>query len=405
MSEPAPFTFDRLTASFARAADERSFREWTAGDDTRFIRRALYFIAALFFGYIWLDYLRLLKPGQGPGLLFFALAIRAGFFFFIVGIVAGMGRMPTAARRDATVLASVLAGGIAFGLISLFISPADEVSNLSMMLLITLSIYMFLPNRFALMLAAAVVSCIGYVLLMLGTKPTASQTIIAIVQLTLANVVGASVAYRIHRLRRRAYASLRQEQDYSARLAQEIAARNEEIERRKAIEVQLSQLANTDPLTEAANRRHFEKIAGIELDRSRRYGHPLSVLMVDIDHFKKINDQFLHAMGDQVLRRFVAAAREVLRGQDTIGRLGGEEFAVLLPETGLEQARIAAERLRIRVKEIVLDSEHGPIAFTVSAGVSAWNAPEETIDPALARADRALYEAKSAGRDRVKVGV
>jgi diguanylate cyclase (GGDEF)-like protein len=125
--------------------------------------------------------------------------------------------------------------------------------------------------------------------------------------------------------------------------------------------------------------------------------------MLDLDHFKQINDRFGHAAGDEALRRFAATCREILRKNDVLGRMGGEEFAVILPETEVGGGSKLAERLRQRVAEIEIESGRGRFGFTVSIGIAERAPGEGTIENLLARADRALYEAKEAGRDRVVV--
>jgi diguanylate cyclase (GGDEF)-like protein len=175
-----------------------------------------------------------------------------------------------------------------------------------------------------------------------------------------------------------------------------------DITERKNHERQLEELSNRDPLTGVANRRHFFERAEAELARSRRFSHELAFLMVDIDRFKGINDHWGHAAGDRVLRDLCAAAEEVLRREDLVGRLGGEEFAVLVPETGLDGAAALAERLRAHVAERKVPAERKAIRYTVSIGVAELAPGEGALEAALERADAALYAAKRAGRDRVR---
>jgi diguanylate cyclase (GGDEF)-like protein len=130
---------------------------------------------------------------------------------------------------------------------------------------------------------------------------------------------------------------------------------------------------------------------------------PIALMMIDIDHFKRLNDRFGHATGDEALCVFAATAQQALRDHDIMGRLGGEEFALVLPGTDLEGALQAAERLRIAVAAAVLPTSGSQYSMTVSIGVVVID-PNEHIKSALARADHALYAAKSAGRNRVEVG-
>ena len=163
-------------------------------------------------------------------------------------------------------------------------------------------------------------------------------------------------------------------------------------------------LAMTDGLTGVMNRRAFMDRAAVEIARARRHGHPLAVVMLDIDRFKTINDQHGHAAGDRAIQHLVAQALDVLRPEDSIGRMGGEEFALLLPHTTATDALRVAERVRGRLETAPMDIEEGAtLAFTVSAGVSELQDGDRAIDRALNRADSALYAAKSGGRNQVRL--
>lgn len=175
-----------------------------------------------------------------------------------------------------------------------------------------------------------------------------------------------------------------------------------DISDRKAMERELRRLATIDPLTGAFNRRHFLATAATEMERAHRYGNPLTLLMLDVDHFKSINDRHGHGIGDQALSLLVDTLRKALRDIDVIGRLGGEEFAVLLPETGMAGALVTAERLRTQVAASrVALPDGGHAVFTVSIGIAAPRGGEDSVEVILAQADKALYRAKESGRNRV----
>ena len=177
----------------------------------------------------------------------------------------------------------------------------------------------------------------------------------------------------------------------------EILSVGHDISRRKELEAELRRLATTDSLTGAANRRQFFASTEREARRASRHERPLSLLMLDVDHFKQINDHHGHDVGDRALRRLVSICREELRDTDTVGRLGGEEFGILLPETTLEAAAQVAERLRSALAGDALG-----VASSVSVGVAEMH-DAEPIQSLVKRADQALYRAKNAGRDRVVV--
>jgi diguanylate cyclase (GGDEF)-like protein len=162
---------------------------------------------------------------------------------------------------------------------------------------------------------------------------------------------------------------------------------------------EMERLAKTDALTGVLNRRNLFEVAERELDRARRYGCAFSILMLDIDHFKHINDTYGHLIGDMVLQQLAATIRDALRKVDELGRYGGEEFAVILPETGIQQAIDVAERIQELIAKLVLLVEDGPVCITVSIGIATYEATDQTLYPLFERADKALYQAKQSGRN------
>lgn len=194
------------------------------------------------------------------------------------------------------------------------------------------------------------------------------------------------------------------------------AALQAEIEERKRVQVVLERLATTDMLTGLYNRHHFFALAEREVERSMRYGGRLALLMVDLDHFKRVNDTLGHIAGDQVLMAIGESIRATLRDVDLAGRYGGEEIAILLPETGSENALRAAERLCAAIATLAVNTDAGRVSVTASVGVAgleltplAERTSAETAHAGrilaglLDRADRALYRAKGAGRNTVRV--
>ena len=174
----------------------------------------------------------------------------------------------------------------------------------------------------------------------------------------------------------------------------------------KHLEAELRKMAATDFLTGLANRRHFLARLEQELARIHRLEeHRASVLMLDSDHFKRVNDTFGHATGDNVLRHLAVLMQKGLRKVDIAGRVGGEEFAIILPGADLPAAEVFAERLRKKVAGTPMAQEDRAIPLTVSIGVTGMKASDTSADDALVRADRALYRAKERGRNKVAVEV
>ena len=181
-----------------------------------------------------------------------------------------------------------------------------------------------------------------------------------------------------------------------------------EIEERKRVEALLESLSIRDSLTNLFNRRQFSFLAATEFDRSIRYNHPLCVLMLDIDHFKRVNDQYGHQVGDQVLINCAKTIQTTLRdSSDIIGRYGGEEFIALLPEITSARAVLVSERLRKTINDLQHDYKDGHLSVTISIGISEFEGnhalvPSLTLDELINQADQALYLAKKNGRNRVE---
>lgn len=170
------------------------------------------------------------------------------------------------------------------------------------------------------------------------------------------------------------------------------------------LELRLEEQAHIDPLTGIANRRRLEQEARDEVERARRFNRPLSLMIMDLDHFKGVNDRYGHPFGDKVLRTLADLGRANLRQTDLFARVGGEEFVVLMPETTAEAAAQLGERLRgLLAATPVIDGEHA-VTVTVSVGIAAHGQDAPTMEALMAMADKALYEAKAQGRDRVVIG-
>jgi diguanylate cyclase (GGDEF)-like protein/PAS domain S-box-containing protein len=176
----------------------------------------------------------------------------------------------------------------------------------------------------------------------------------------------------------------------------------QEVERRIELEAQLRHLASHDALSGLPNRRHFFDQAERELARCRRYERPLSLVLFDLDEFKAVNDDLGHAAGDAVIRAVGELCGRTLREQDFAARIGGEEFIILLPETGVEGAQTLAERLRGELSQTPIPVGTDSVYVTASFGVTQARPDRDTVERFLARADRALYEAKNRGRNRTE---
>ena len=182
---------------------------------------------------------------------------------------------------------------------------------------------------------------------------------------------------------------------------QQLAGTIMDITERKLLEAELERQATTDPLTGTFNRRQLIHLAEIELGRAHRYQHPTSAIMLDVDHFKKINDTYGHAAGDKVLVELAQLLTQKARNSDLVTRYGGEEFMLVLPETSITDAEDIAERIRRTVADTPFIVEGQTIRFTVSLGVVSSESVGQDFESLLKETDRLLYQAKQSGRNRV----
>lgn len=220
----------------------------------------------------------------------------------------------------------------------------------------------------------------------------------AVLLILLLALLGSALLYALHG-HRRALSALKHDH---GKLTDSVAQRTLELQ---AANNALEQQVTTDSLTGIGNRRRMTALISAELERTRRFGHPLSLLMIDIDHIKDVNDHYGHDAGDRAIVAVAMALSVDLRACDSAARFGGEEFVVLMPETELRVAADAAERLRNSIAALRLEADDGrPIGLTISIGVAGAVTSGEPDTPStlLSRADRALHRAKTEGRNRVE---
>ena len=173
------------------------------------------------------------------------------------------------------------------------------------------------------------------------------------------------------------------------------------IRKRKEKEEEIIYLNYHDSLTDLYNRRYFMQAGKKEIERSKRYNEQLSLMMIDIDHFKNVNDTYGHIIGDKVLKSLASLLKESIRNVDTVGRLGGEEFGIILPKSSLDKAKRVAERLRKNIEENIFKFDEAKISITISIGITSYHQKTKNMDNLIHKADLALYEAKKRGRNCV----
>ena len=270
---------------------------------------------------------------------------------------------------------------ILFLLLFNFTRPANFLTS-SYDVILPLAIYIISPFKifYSLVLGIAFSTGILYIDYFHKIGVDTDTLNMVLVGQVIAHIIGLTSSIQIQSYRRKSFRAYIQEKD-----AKEMVA----------------YLANIDPLTKSMTRRQFFHMGESEFLRFARYRRQLSILVLDADYFKNINDTYGHYAGDLVLRSLSLVILEQKRAQDTYGRLGGEEFALLLPETSLHQAKIVAERVQKVWSQTSCDVEGHIIHSTVSIGVAEANEQDQTFEDILRRADRMMYKAKEAGRNQV----
>lgn len=383
MSRRVPITFH---AEFFDRTEEGTFRRWAFPDDERVARTALWFTIALVSLFSIND---LFRVGLGSDYLLL-LAVRVLIVIIGLATITAIHHFPTPQALDISLTTFQLVGlTLQWFLLN---SYTSAVHAALLEILVLLAFYLFFSNRFIIRIAIGLYASLGYIYVdteLLSHSSAEAVHIVAAILLT--NFFGFWYGRRMESLRRINYTELMQERKLRKSVELEIAYR-------RGLEKELRRSATTDPLTGVFNRRHFLQLGEKELNRARRYNRPLSVMLIDLDNFKTINDSLGHAAGDEVLKHLASLTSRNLRSNDIFGRLGGDEFAVITPELDSEAALILAERLREAMES---PSSESSLDVTISIGVASVLPSDASIDDILKRADKALYLSKDQGRNKV----
>jgi diguanylate cyclase (GGDEF)-like protein len=392
------FTVEKETGRYALSARrgefvdqgaEQAYREHVQDTTVRHLIVALRVWAFLLVSFGWLDYLAL---GLTEG-FYHLMGTRLFSAVLILSFSVIVRRLPRLASDGGVVSILQVIGFLLFFLIY-FIRPDIVIWNIGVTLVLLISIFIFIPNR---VVNASLVAFFGIAgtLYCSWLRDTSSATLVGtFFILFLPTIIGYFAAVRLNLGQRQQYALFIE----TVQINQSLQL---EIKRREELEVELKLQATTDPLTGLFNRRQYEMLFRRELERVRRHGSELSLCVVDLDHFKQVNDQYGHDMGDQVLKQVARLFVETLRHSDIVGRFGGEEFILLLPDTGIESALLVVERLRTRLQEEVVESEDEKVSITATFAVTQVSNDDAAIEDVIRRADKGLYEGKAAGRNRV----
>lgn len=379
------------TAEFRDPATETAYRRRNAPFYIRHARFGLGLWGALLLLFVCSDYMNL---GTAPGfwiLMGMRLTVVAAILAF--GLI--IGRYPGLVMAGHGMAGLLIFGWTGFFLVFFFLPVNVLPYSIAMVMAMLIGQFVFIPNRVSTGSAAALYAIAGTlacVHLVAGAGPANLTALF--MMLLVPSATGLFVCHRFQSEHRRAFAMLLDAERANAELEREIRARKE-------LEAELKRLAATDPLTGLNNRRQYEALFTRELKRVQRYGGVLSLLVIDLDHFKQVNDTYGHSAGDSALQQAAGICRSHLREVDIIGRLGGEEFVVMLPDTALADALVVAERLRQKISAEDFKTPQGRVRLTVSIGVTQCRPGENSIAELIRRADAALYQAKAGGRDRV----
>lgn len=383
------FDISKWRGEFTDPVMERAYRLHVEPTMAAHLRTSVRIWAALLLVFGFLDYM--------------ALGLSSGFMQLMAMRIFGAGLLlafdfklrtkPHMATSGYAITALEVSGFLLFFLIY-FVRPDITVWNIGVTLILLICSYIFIPNRVVLANVSAVFGIAGTLLCVWILGSDAGKLVGLFFILCLPTVVGFVAALRLQTVQRRQFALLTEMSDINRSLQLEI-------ERREELEGELKRQATTDPLTGLFNRRQYEMLFHRERERSRRLDVPLSLCVLDLDHFKNINDRYGHDVGDQVLRHVAALLVNTLRQTDIVGRFGGEEFILLLPETDLDQASSMVNRLRLQLQDAPLETDAGNISLTATFGLTEVYTGDSEIEAAVKRADKALYDGKQRGRNQV----
>ncbi|MBB3332323.1 diguanylate cyclase (GGDEF)-like protein [Halomonas campaniensis] len=275
--------------------------------------------------------------------------------------------------------------------------PESLPTQVTAVVVATMAFYLLIPNLLPVVATASLYLNLGFLAAAVMAADTPAVVVLRIsLLLIMTNAVGFFALLRLETLQRRQFALLEEERVQNRQLVEEIA-------HRKSLEAQLRSVAEQDGLTGLDARGHFMERARELLQRAQFDRSPFSLFMIDVDHFKAINDNWGHGQGDSVLKAIAETCKASLRPQDVIGRFGGEEFIVALPDTHPKDAQMVAERLQQKVSELAVMEAIPDHRLTVTIGIAGVLDEATDLDALIHQADQALYAGKHGGRNRVVV--
>jgi len=379
------------TAEFTDPDTEAAYRQRNALDGIRQARYGLGLWAAFLLVFIYPDYLNL----GASGAFWLLLGMRLTLVTAIFGFGWLIARYP-GWLMDGRGAALLLVFGWTGFFLLFYLLPEDQVPwVIAMTMALLVGQFVFIPNLVTTGTIPAVYGVLGTLFSVCQVSEVSAEDLGALgLMLVAPAATGLFVAHRFQTDQRKAFSRLLQAEQANTEL-------HKEIQMRRELEAQLKRQVATDPLTGLHNRRSYEMLFQRELTRKQRYGGSLSLFVLDLDHFKEINDSFGHSAGDRALRALAGLCRKQLREADIIGRLGGEEFVVMLPGTALAEAVPVAERLREKIAEMAFETPHGSFHMTATIGLAGLLNRDKDVGELVRRADEALYRGKTGGRNQV----
>jgi len=385
------YSLSTWLGEFADRETERSFQRHFQQITNRQLRIVLMVWAVLLLLFAVPDYTAL--GATRP--FYFLLTYRVAIALALLAVILCIRSDTDSSKISYTVTAIVIVGFTGFMLLFVY-RPDATVWIVGVIMIQIIALLMFVPIRFVCAFAGGFYA----VVITLGTRwvmGSSRENLIGLFfLLMLPFVLGAATALRMAVLQRRQFTYLSKTEKINREL-------EEEIDRRHKLELKLKELASTDPLTGLYNRREYEMLFSHEIERARRTNSPLSVCIVDLDHFKKVNDTHGNEAGDEVLRRTADLLRSKLRSMDIVGRLGGEEFIILLPETRIDQASLVGTRLLEALSTTDIQAGAAMLRVTATIGISQLIPNDRDFNMIIQRADAALYKGKEGGRNRVEI--
>lgn len=383
------YSISRWRAEFANRETELAFQKRMQDVINRQLRAVLLVWGALLLLFAVPDYTALGPTQPFYHLLAYRVVIALALLIVVISI-----RPETDFFAISNVITVIVIAGFSGFMMEFYYRPDIVVWTVGVIMIQIMGLFMFVPIRFSLAFAGGLYGVVITLATCWVRGASRANLIGLFFLLMLPFVLGAATTIRLSFLQRRQFVLLSQTEKVNRELEREI-------DRRHKLELELKEMAATDPLTGLYNRREYETLFRHEIERSRRLNSPLSVCIADLDHFKEVNDTYGHKAGDEVLRRTARLIRENVRTMDVVGRLGGEEFILLLPEAIRTDAIMVGNRILKALASTDIDVGAATVRITATIGVTQLLPDDHDLNAVIQRADAALYQGKESGRNCV----